>query len=52
MQHGNLTSTAVWALRLALASALLLGGVGVTVCEPWLARIRPALMGPIAAWRR
>jgi len=37
---------------LALASALLLGGVGVTVCEPWLARIRPALTGPIAAWRR
>jgi O-acetylserine/cysteine efflux transporter len=37
---------------LAVASALLLGGVGVTICEPWLARIRPALTGPVAAWRR
>ncbi len=37
---------------LAVASALLLGGVGVTVCEPWLARIRPAQTGPVAVWRR
>jgi O-acetylserine/cysteine efflux transporter len=39
-------------LRLGLASALLLGGVGVTVCEPWLARIRPVLLRPVAVWRR
>jgi len=39
-------------LRLAMASALLLGGVGVTVCEPWLGRIRPVLTWPVAVWRR
>lgn len=41
-----------FSLPLAMASALLLAGVGVTVCEPWLARLRPATGGQVAAGPR
>jgi len=39
-------------VRLALASALLLGGVAVTVCEPWIGRWRVAAVKPAEAGRR